>query len=1687
MKRLGTMLLAVLMLVSLLPMYAVAEQRDVDLSGTFDDIVWTLTGSTYEVENEYGEIEEYGDLILTIGGSGNMIHDGGSYIAMPWDEYASYIERIIVEDGVTSIGTNAFRGCNSATSVELPDSLLLIGESAFRGCSLLTSITIPDSVKQIYKRAFSGCVSLTTIALPEALISIGESAFSYCTSLTSVAFSNEVTSIGNYAFESCTSLTSLTIPGSVTSLGENAFLSCYELTDIFYGGTSDQWESLEYWQYEDDLFSARVWFEYSKFEDGKLCLAGDVADNSQYSWSEHADATEVIHIHSGVTSIPSGAYSGFGNVAICSIPNTVEKIASNAFENCDSLTDVYYSGSEAEWKMVGYSFPDSVKMHFNSVLEETWYILDGVLTVTAEYDPYISDPFNEEEYLRSSAPWSEYWEIVTDVIIEEGVVALPDYAFQRFFISTVTIPGSIKEFGICTFTECTKLKTVIIEEGVTSTGAGTFSFCSSLNSVILPESLETIEGDAFSFCGSLKSIEIPDGVRSIGSNAFLNCVSLERVILPDGNIELIIPDVAEDPEALNISSHAFLFCFELKDINLPGDIQMALEMGGCNVLFLNGYHGLSLDSKHEPQDLDGRLYQVVATSAVAHNKAQKTIVSNELKLLFTQYFAELFSVTEDGVVLTDPELVQELIWFFTNGQKITDEWQKRCEEITALVKAGRVVPDIGYTIPLSDTEEVLFSFAGFDDPNDDAFFDDYFAYRVCVQPIGETPDYENAGEVSIDKYISDDSAYLDSGIAQVELTAQGETYNVPTDIVLVMDVSSSMKGKVDAYNYDDISVTKIYAAREAAKEFVTMVTRPNNRFNENRIAVVEFFDYAHVVQEMTHIRNQDELDDLTKKIQDMNYVVGGGTNYDDPLKVAGNILEAAKNEDGYGNRKQVVIFMTDGAPGIYNRACPFYFEVYGEFPEREDSAEKFVELRKDVALDISDYFWQTGSPLDTKYTNVLRSLIQEIYGEQYTRNITYCPGDSTLEGYDSYGKDFTNFLNSYWYKYVMGTLTESDFKGIDLAYQRVDAPEPIEADEPWEDGESKKYLLVADINEKPYVLSTVSSIDVDSLPTEDGYPYYIGPNGQHILLNEESMTRLYPYFAPITMNAVEGATERCYISIDDAKYGNSIGDFTMTCTDATARTGIDGTFFLRADYGRWWSTWLRTKYGTVGYGVNSDMPGGLYYTEDGDLYNHNTNPWGEPAYFFYPNLNADSEYYLEITKTDPNVGYYFMEQVEVDMDMIPVELETHMADDNIFNKRLKGTATQEQLDTWGIEGEALNAQVYTVGFALNTNSTIDDPAGPGYLYFNSEQSFALLDQMASDGSALRADDMEGLYKAYSTIAEELVGVPVVATIRDTMGDAFDLQTAKTVNTENGTKEISVEPTVAFGYYKLDENGGRTGEFQAIEIISFGESDAGFSAISDVLGSDVNCYDAAANAISGAYIQYDMTDEMFTVEEIILDSGKQFVLNYWVHLSGSSEGMRPAGIYDTNREATLSYSDKEGKDCELVYPVPQLSWGDAVTQIEYYLVNTKGEPVNWSNQVIPFEDRIIVDVHDPFGFMLESTKRVDGNAFVPKDYEMYNSQAYYSVFAAANGTGRLILNDATETTYLVQPSLSNGNGSVDNLSDYTNTRIAFAVVYDYEAPVTGDPTSMGLWLALLAISGAGLALLVYRRRKMQDIA
>ena len=167
----------------------------------------------------------------------------------------SDVKKIVIEDGVTSIGDYAFRGCSSLTSITLPDSVTSIGDcafvfcvglssitlpdsvtsigdSAFKNCSSLTSITIPDRVTSIEPYAFDNCSSLTSITIPNSVTSIGASAFYNCRSLTSITIPDRVTSIESRAFTGCSSLTSITIPDSVTSIGESAFSNCSSLQTI---------------------------------------------------------------------------------------------------------------------------------------------------------------------------------------------------------------------------------------------------------------------------------------------------------------------------------------------------------------------------------------------------------------------------------------------------------------------------------------------------------------------------------------------------------------------------------------------------------------------------------------------------------------------------------------------------------------------------------------------------------------------------------------------------------------------------------------------------------------------------------------------------------------------------------------------------------------------------------------------------------------------------------------------------------------------------------------------------------------------------------------------------------------------------------------------------------------------------------------------------------------------------------------------------------------------------------------------------------------------------------------------------------------------------------------------------------------------------------------------------------------
>ncbi|MGN1047013.1 MAG: leucine-rich repeat domain-containing protein, partial [Eubacteriales bacterium] len=147
----------------------------------------------------------------------------------------------------------------------------------------------------------------------------------------------------------------------------------------------------------------------------------------------------------------------------------------------------------------------------------------GKLTISGSGDMY--------NYTSSSrAPWYDYRSSITNVIIQDGVMSIGNYAFEYCSsLTSVNIPDSVTSIGKYAFYYCNNLASVNIPDGVTSIGSSAFSGCGSITSVTIPDSVTSIGDYAFDGCSSLASVTIPDSVTSIGEGAFSDCSSLTDV------------------------------------------------------------------------------------------------------------------------------------------------------------------------------------------------------------------------------------------------------------------------------------------------------------------------------------------------------------------------------------------------------------------------------------------------------------------------------------------------------------------------------------------------------------------------------------------------------------------------------------------------------------------------------------------------------------------------------------------------------------------------------------------------------------------------------------------------------------------------------------------------------------------------------------------------------------------------------------------------------------------------------------------------------------------------------------------------------------------------------------------------------------------------------------------------------
>lgn len=375
-------------------------------------------------ENLTWELSEDGMLtIFGTGGMENWTSPSGGYCS-PWSSYSHNIKEIMITEGVTSIGTYAFYGCESLTEITIPDGVTVIGDYtfygcsslmeitisnsvvvinsyAFYGCSSLMEITIPDSLTKIGDYAFAACGNLTKVTIPDGMDEIGEAAFSGCNSLAEIRIPYGVTRIGARAFSHCSSLTEITIPDSVVIMGTYVFSYCSSLTKVtlltnnimtILDSTFSGCRSLTEITFPNSIFKIGRYAFSDCSSLAEITIPESVGTIELGAFNGCSSLTEItipesvttigasafgecrnlrsITLPNSITTISSYTFNWCDNLMSITIPESVTAIGDNALLHCYSLSDIYYNGDEEDWNKIaigdGNQALTNATIHYNS-------------------------------------------------------------------------------------------------------------------------------------------------------------------------------------------------------------------------------------------------------------------------------------------------------------------------------------------------------------------------------------------------------------------------------------------------------------------------------------------------------------------------------------------------------------------------------------------------------------------------------------------------------------------------------------------------------------------------------------------------------------------------------------------------------------------------------------------------------------------------------------------------------------------------------------------------------------------------------------------------------------------------------------------------------------------------------------------------------------------------------------------------------------------------------------------------------------------------------------------------------------------------------------------------------------------------------------------------------------------------
>lgn len=628
-KRLLPIILAMLMLLSLLPMSAMAigDEETGNQSGERD------SDSTVE-SNRIGDSSTYwsydeSTTTLTISGSGQVpggTDDGGD--THPWDGYEDEITKLVIEQGVTGTqGSKAFAGMNALTEIQFPNSFTTIGGGAFANCSNLKTVTLPATVETLSSVAFSNCNSLeslyvcnrditipsgakwtTTKALPDNLTVYGYQYTNDTREETTALYNyiqaeNDKLTDGTYTSGSPIKFVAYDDPENATGpIGDTGII--WKYTDATKTLTISGSGVVSFERGEDG--SGTPWYQYRDLIEKVVFEEGVTGVSTTKAFAEMPMLSEIVFCDS-LTSLGVGTFANNKSLETVTLPETLESLGQVVFSNCQNLKSLTVenpnmSVSASQWSsdaVPGRGAADGLVVYCNK-----W--TDGTENTTTDFYDYVQYnnentnsniifiALDEQEPVAdgSSISWSYDGDTKTLTITGEGMLSISDYTTEPWW--------DIRD----------SIETVIFGDGVTgSTGTKTFAEMDNLSEVIFPSTFEQLGTGSFASNPNLESIILPESLESVSTVVFSNCKNLKTIVIKNRTMDAPVggqwssPNVNPNvPQNLTVYGYRWTDNTQITETDFYKYVQYQNTSNGGNINFIamddpNATAGVIGDSK----------------------------------------------------------------------------------------------------------------------------------------------------------------------------------------------------------------------------------------------------------------------------------------------------------------------------------------------------------------------------------------------------------------------------------------------------------------------------------------------------------------------------------------------------------------------------------------------------------------------------------------------------------------------------------------------------------------------------------------------------------------------------------------------------------------------------------------------------------------------------------------------------------------------------------------------------------------------------------------------------------------------------------------------------------------------------------------------------------------------------------